>query len=265
MKLTTSRPQQSTAPAYGQRANARCLWPQSKPPTDLTNLAGLPGAHTNCHTKQLGSVHIRLVMKLGNAFDCGQPWMPGGHRGRGAAASKTLLSWPVCHACSSCSKAFILPQFMLLETCSQLFSRVSPAPQSHLLLPRATLCALYAVVLLKKAETASISGDTPPSMWSSAIPLQGRNNTKEFIWPFSWHLLKTHGGQAYKVGELGHKWPPCVPQSPAAGGATHLQAPPGPPQTPDAPAPWRAAASGHLCPLPWRPGPLHQHRPFAAY
>ena len=45
----------------------------------------------------------------------------------GDAASMTLLSPAACQACSSCSRAFIFPQFMLLETCSQLFSSVSPA------------------------------------------------------------------------------------------------------------------------------------------
>ena len=54
--------------------------------------------------------------------------MPQGYRG---SASQTLLLPVECQACSSCSRAFILPQFMLLETCSQLFSSVSPA-QCHL-------------------------------------------------------------------------------------------------------------------------------------
>ena len=73
----------------------------------------------------------------------GRPEGPQAKEGEGTAANKTLLSPAECQACSSCSRAFIFPQFMLLETCSQLFSSVSPAHGIPHLQPYATPFALH--------------------------------------------------------------------------------------------------------------------------
>ncbi len=85
--------------------------------------------------KQLLTVtHLKLSInehRLCNHASSLQQYMPARHRVLTRAGSQTLLSPAECQACNSCSSAFILPQFMLLETCSQLFSSVSPAQCIH--------------------------------------------------------------------------------------------------------------------------------------